>query len=242
MFITRIGIKALEGGKTLLKTLTRAKGLIKGAAIKPLEKDTIEIAGRRVAKPTVVNEPFCEQFWRSQNLRLFKRPYHSVSYHDYLHGINHHLTTHTDPEGLNQLFMQTGITPKEMIILTDAEFKALPKTTETIRSFRCIGEKPAFFEKEYARYTKSLEIKKGEIIRMPEYAYSSIDINFAKNFLYGTNGIIYDIEIPVGSRVSISGCDIVFPRSSRFECLGKEVKDGVTTIKIRYIQPIDYMG
>ena len=256
MFITKLGNKAIKAFQTLVHSRKAATSVVKqaenlsGLAIKTLEKDSLEIAqktAQAVTKPVAKTaaapvEPFCQQFWKSIDLKPYRCRYGRVTYHGHLNGINHHLTTHTNPEGLTQVFFGAGITPKEMIIITDAEFKALPKTTETIRAFRCIGEKPEFFEQEYARYMKSLGVKKGEIIRMPEYAYSSIDINFAKNFLYGTKGIIYDIEIPVGSRVSLSGCDIVFPRSSRFECLGKEVKDGITNIRLRYIQPPDYMA
>jgi hypothetical protein len=217
MFITKLGNNVIKAFKAITHTKT-------------------------VSKAAAAAKPFCEQLWKETDLKQYKRILGNVTYHGHLNGINHHLTTHTNPEGLTQVFFGTGITPKEMIIITDAEFKALPKTTEKIRTFRCIGEKPEFLEQDYARYMKSLGVKKGNIIRMPEYAYSSTDIKFAKNFLYGTKGITYDIEIPIGSRVSIQSDEIVFPRSSRFECLGKEVKDGVTNIRLRYIQPPDYMA
>ena len=221
MFITKVGNKVIQA----IRAISHTKAATKTAA---------------------AAKPFCQQVWGQTNLARYRRPCGSVTHHGFLHGINHHLTTHVSPEDLTKTFFGTGMTPKEMIILADAEFKALPKTTETIRAFRCIGEKPTFFQQDYARYIKSLEVKKGDIIRMPEYAYATSDIKYAKVYLPSRKGILYDIEIPPESRVSILGHgennEIVFPRSSRFECAGKEVGDEVTTIKLKYIRPIDYMG
>lgn len=221
MFITKLGNGVIKA----FKTITHPKTVSKAAA---------------------TAKPFCEQLWKGIDLKQYRRACGNVTHHGFLNGINHHLTTHVSPEDMNRVFFGTGLTPKEMIILADAEFKALPKTTEKIRAFRCIGEKPEFFKQDYARYIKSLEFKKGDIIRMPEYAYATSDINYARVYLPNKRGILYDIEIPEGSRVSIIGRginnEIVFPRSSRFECLGKDAKDGVTTFKLRYIQPPDYMA
>ena len=81
---------------------------------------------------------------------------------------------------------------------------------------------------------------------MPEYAYATSDINYAKVYLPNDKGILYDIEIPSGSRISLTGYgknnEIVFPRASRFECIGKEEANGTTIIKLKYVQPIDIMG
>ena len=188
-------------------------------------------------------ETFCQKWWKDVDLRHYKRHYGSVTHHGHLNGINHHLTTGANPKGLKEIFFGTGITPKDMIEITDAEFKTLPKTKEKIRAFRCVGEKPEFFKQDYARFNKSIQVKKGDIVTMPEYAYATSDINYAKVYLPNDKGIIYDIEIPTGSRVSLTGQginnEIVFPRASRFECLGKEEINGVTTIKLKYIQPLD---
>lgn len=188
-------------------------------------------------------EPFCQKWWKDVDIRSYRRSCGSVTYHGHLNGINHHLTTGANPSGLRKTFFGTGITPKDMIEITDAEFKALPKTKETIKAFRCVGEKPEFFKQDYARYSKSLQVKKGDIITMPEYAYATSDIGYAKVYLPNDKGILYDIEIPSGSRVSLTGCginnEIVFPRASRFECIGKEEVNGITTIKLKYIQPMD---
>lgn len=191
-------------------------------------------------------EPFCQKWWKEVDLRYYKCRSGNVTYHGYLNGINHHLTTGANPSGLKEKFFSTGISPKEMIEISDAEFKMLPKTTEKIRAFRCIGEKPEFFKQDYARYTKSLQVKKGDIITMPEYAYATSDINYAKVYLPNDKGIIYDIEIPVGSRISLTGQgsnnEIVFPRASKFECIGKEELNGAVIIKLKYITPLDVIN
>lgn len=196
--------------------------------------------------PKIAIEPFCPKWWKDVELKYYRRSCGNVTYHGYLNGINHHLTTGVNPSGLRQQFFNTGITPKDMIEITDAEFKALPKTKETIRAFRCVGKKPEVFKQDYARYTKSLNVKKGDIITMPEYAYATSDINYAKVYLPDDKGILYDIEIPGGSRISLTGYgknnEIVFPRASRFECIGKEEANGTTIIKLKYVQPIDIMG
>ena len=63
--------------------------------------------------------------------------------------------------------------------------------------------------------------------------------------LYEFVFFVYEIEVPKNSRVSRTGnetCDeIVFPRSSQFECIGTErIKDAdkdYLHVKLRYIQP-----
>jgi len=207
-----------------------------------------EVVARHLAQnPEAKNiKPFCQEFWNGVDLKHYRRSCGSVTYHGHLNGINHHLTTKANPKGLNEIFFGTGVTPKEMIQITDAEFKALPKTKEKIIAYRCVGEKPEFFIKDYTRYQKSLKIKKGDIITMPEYAYATSDIGYAEGYLRNNKGIKYIIEIEPESRVSIIGQgknnEITFPRSSKFECLGTEQDGDVLLVKLKYIKPIDYMG
>lgn len=208
----------------------------------------VALGVKNALKTTVTKniEPFCQKWWKEVDLRYYKCRSGNVTYHGYLNGINHHLTTGANPSGLKEKFFSTGISPKEMIEISDAEFKMLPKTTEKIRAFRCVGEKPEFFKQDYARYTKSLQVKKGDIITMPEYAYATSDINYAKVYLPNDRGIIYDIEIPAGSRISLTGQginnEIVFPRASNFECIGKEELNGKTIIRLKYITPLDVIN
>lgn len=78
---------------------------------------------------------------------------------------------------------------------------------------------------------------------MPEYAYATSDIDYAKIYLPDNKGIIYDILIPKGARVSKTGYginnEIVFPRCSQFECVGTGQQGEAFIVKLKYIKPID---
>ena len=213
-----------------------------GSHIKPKSITQSSLSLRQLQKDT-----FCHKYWqqiKSEGM-LKSSNQTSVKLHGYLNGINHHLVTGASPKNMDKEFMSLGLTPRDMITLTDIEFKGLKPTTETIHAFRSISEKPDFFS-EYKLYKKRVDIKKGETIDMKEYAYATSDINYTKGYLTNNKGILYDIEIPKGSRVSVTGDnsvtnEIVFPRSSKFECVAKEhVKDtdnDYIKIKLKYIVP-----
>ena len=84
---------------------------------------------------------------------------------------------------------------------------------------------------------------------MKEYAYATSDMSYAKCYLTNNKGILYEIEIPEQSQVSRTGLgiknEIVFPRSSKFECVDvKKVKDtdnDYLHVKLRYIKPKNYI-
>jgi len=191
--------------------------------------------------------PFCHDYLQNTDFRALEPRGECVEYHGYLNAINHHLINGGNLKSLETPLTGLGIdiSPKELIKITDFQFKLLPKTTEAITAYRCIGEKPEFFQRDYARYIKSLSVKKGDIITMPEYAYSTSDINYAKYYLPNDKGIIYEIEYPIGSRISIKGHgknnEITAPRCSRYECLDINTQGDITKIKLKYIQPMDYI-
>ncbi len=210
-------------------------------------------AGKSSVLPGVVKQPskavkekelFCHQYWRklAEEGRVRQSPYReSVSLHSELNGINHHLIMSPYPTQMDEVFNgRFHLTPREMITRTDIEFKNLKPTSEPITTFRCIGEKPEFFS-EYPLYKKRLDVKKGDIIDMKEYAYTSPEAEFSKNWLPNGKGILYEIEIPQGARVSISGNEIVTPRSSKFLCLdAKRItneNEDYIKVKLRYLMP-----
>ncbi len=193
------------------------------------------------------NDLFCHKYWdwAQKQGAVEKTGKEAVSLHGYLNGINHHFIHSPYPKAMDEKFFQTNMTPREMIIETDFDFKELKPTAEKLNVFRCIGQKPEFFS-EYKLYQKRCAIKKGDIIDMKEYAYATSDINYAKGYLPDNKGIMYEIEIPKGARVSRKGLlgsndEIVFPRSSKFECVNvKKVKDAENDYihaKLRYILP-----
>ena len=192
---------------------------------------------------------FCHQYWvdASKERVICQSNKENVSLHGHLHGINHHFIHSPYPEHMNMKFMHLNMTPREMISLADKEFKSLKPLEQNLNVYRCVGEKPNFFS-EYPLYLKRLSIKKGDIIDMKEYAYATSDISYAKVYLPNNKGVLYEIEVPKGSKVSRTGIigkqdEIVFPRSSKFECLDvKQIKDINTDylhVKLKYIVPED---
>lgn len=193
-------------------------------------------------------KPFCEQYWENwaKNGLLKQSKKDCVSLHGYLNGINHHFISRAYPENLDKEFFATHKTPRQMITKTDFEFKTIAPTDQKIIAYRCIGEKPEFFS-EYSLYKKSLNVQKGDTVVMREYAYATSDLSYANVYMPNGRGILYEIEIPEGSKVSRTGYgvrnEIVFPRSSRFTCTGTEKikndNEEYLRVKLQYIKPKD---
>lgn len=200
-------------------------------------------------KQVAEKDLFCHQYWADARKErvISQSNKETVSLHGELNGINHHFIRSPYPEHMNMKFMNTGLTPREMISLTDKEFKSLKPLEQNLNVYRCVGEKPDFFS-EYPLYLKRLGIKKGDIIDMKEYAYATSDISYAKVYMPDNRGILYEIEVPKGAKVSRTGFigtkdEIVFPRSSKFECVDvNQIKDSNTDylhVKLKYIVPED---
>lgn len=200
-----------------------------------------------VIRKSVNKDLFCHKYWawaqKEGGVRATRNE--AVSLHGYLNGINHNFINCPNPKSMNEKFFQTNMTPREMISVTDFDFKELKPTEGKLNVFRCVGKKPEFFS-EYPLYQKRCAVKKGDIIDMKEYAYATSDINYAKGYMPNNKGIMYEIEIPKGARVSRKGIlgtndEIVFPRSSKFECMDvKKVQDSdndFVHVKLRYILP-----
>src|SRR5574344_1196208 len=171
----------------------------------------------------------------------------SVTNHSLFNSFNYMLINGTNSTKMNEVCALRGNqTVKEIIKASDVEFKCLKPTEEKMTVYRCIGQKPNFFS-EFKLYEKRYNTKKGEIRRMPEYAYSASDKGYAEVYLPSKKGIMYEIEVPAGARVSRSGDirngkmsdghECVFPRSSLFECTDNINKDGLAYIKLKYILP-----
>ena len=197
-----------------------------------------------------VDSLFCKKMWQDEfpdgKIKTF--PYSKVTYHGRFNAFNHLLIKGGCPSDFNSphplLFNKTV---KEIITESDVEFKRLKPTSQKLTVYRCIGEKPDFFA-EYKIYLKKYNTKPGDVIYMPEYAYAASDTGYAKSFLSYKNGIVYEIEVPEGSRVSLTGKitdgkmshghECVFPRFSRFLCTAKSKDEkGHVYLKLKYIKP-----
>ncbi len=197
-------------------------------------------------KTTANKKLFCEEFWENaaKSGKISASNNTQVSNHGYLNSINHHFHISPYPDQMDEVSHFTKMTPREMITETDCEFKELRPLEFDLHVFRCVGEKPDFFS-TYKLYQKALDVKKGETIRMNEYAYATSDIDYAKNYIPNGRGILYEIDVPKGSKVSrigdIGKCDeIVFPRCSKFKCLDvqdvTDFENSLKVIKLKYLQ------
>lgn len=222
--------------------------------IKGLIKLGSSIAGRiagkskpaqKALKTVPEKDLFCRRYWHdaAEEGLLNQSRKTSVEMHGYLNSINHNFIIPGQPELMDNIHWQTGITPRQMISKTDFEFKRLKPLEQKMKVYRSIGYKPEFFS-EYKLYKKSLEVKKGDVIMMREYAYATSDKGYAHFYLVNNKGIFYEIEVPEGARISRKGDigkydEVVFPRSSRFECTGvKEIKDAENDyklVKLKYL-------
>lgn len=205
-------------------------------------------------KPQVIHQPkkilFCQEMWKDEFADgAVKDLYNSkVPYHGRFNAFNHLLIQGGTPEKFttpNTLLLNKTV--KEVITESDIDFKRLKPISEPLTVYRCIGKKPDFFS-EYKLYLKKYNTKPGDIIYMPEYAYSASDINYAKCFLSDKNGIIYEIYVPKGARVSLTdsiqngkmppGNECVFPRASKFLCTERKMdENGHVHLTLKYILP-----
>lgn len=212
------------------------------SCIKKSDSKVVSTTAKNLQKSDV-QKLYCQEYWRdalSEGLVKRNGTKESVSLHGYLNSMNHHFINSPNPKAMDEISTFTQMTPRDMIWKTDFEFKSLKPLEEPIKAYRCVGEKPDFFS-EYPLYLKRLNTKKGDIIDMKEYAYATSDINYAKGYLTNDKGIIYEIDIPEKARVSVKGYginnEIVFPRSSRFECVGTEQQGDAKIIKLKYLLP-----
>ncbi len=189
---------------------------------------------------------FCDEYWAqcARNNQLKPSHRESVSLHGELNGINHFFITGANPTYMDSVFSRNGLTPREMIKLTDFEFKKIKPLDEKLTVYRCIGEKPEFFN-EFKLYKKRLDIKENDIINMREYAYATSDLSYAQIYMPNHKGILYEIEIPKNAKISQIGLgtqnEIVFPRNSRFQCIKSEKivngNENYVKVKLRYLIP-----
>lgn len=219
----------------------------------PPPSNKTRLAEAKAQHPDTV--PFCHQYWaKMQSERQLKPyPYRVVEYHGQFHGFNHLLVKGRVNYGFEAPAFNVGdgsLRLKDVIREADRQFKALKPTTETMTVYRCVGEKPPFFEQDAKLYNQLFNTKKGDIITMPEYAYAAGGTQYSDVYKgFEGRGVTLEIEVPQGARVSHSGdivngkldnwgAECVFPRSSQVEVLDSKVlEDGSAYKKARYILP-----
>ena len=184
---------------------------------------------------------FCQQYWEKiTNSVPLAADQRSVYMHSNLFELNKDLLRNYKPIP----FVST--TTKKIIATSDKEFKLLTPTTEDMVLWRGITA-PNYKDPNAIRvFDQASRVKKGDIIHMPEYAFASTERKTAE--LYAPKdkrGIIYEIEVPKGAKISHS-FNYIFPRYSVFECLETEIiPNGIFSnklVKLRYILPEKFFG
>ena len=184
---------------------------------------------------------FCEQYWAKtlKNAKTRK--------------VNMDLPYPYDITDINQMLVGCNIpmyywlyetlkpNPNKMIKYIDRAFKTLPPIKKDMTLWRGVGEPLSAYEKKrMKRFNSCFNIKQGDFIYMPEYAFASENKKYSKTYSIAKRAILYEIETPAGSKIS-QNYHYIFPRGSKFECLenSEVVVNGVTyhNIKLRYIKP-----
>lgn len=175
---------------------------------------------------------FCEEYWAKRQ-SLSKPTLDKLSKSFELHDVNYFLL------GDNNLKLHTilnsdfpSLNVQDVITLTDKEFKQLKPTKKQLTLWRGIVPYSIFTE----RFKKSYETKKGDVVCMPEYAYSSFTKNYAEAFAKSSDrkGILYEIMVPKGSKIS-QAIHCIFPRYSKFLCTDVVEKERFKLIKLKYL-------
>ena len=175
---------------------------------------------------------FCEEYLARQSIKnLFKpKRLEHVSHYFDLHDVNYLLLGYMNSNfnANSKLYADSPpITVKDAISLSDREFKLLKPIRKNLTLWRGIEGNYVFPE----RFQKAYNAKAGDIIYMPEYAYASELKMHAERF---ANGLLYEITVPRGAKLSKKS-NYIFPRYSKFECIGVEDKEDYRLIKLKYL-------
>lgn len=184
---------------------------------------------------------FCQEYWRKVvNSAQQTAKQSSVSMHSNLFEINTDLLRNYKPLA----FVPTST--QKIITNSDKEFKLLAPIPEDMVLWRGISA-PGYKEPEALKaFNQAAMIQKGDVIHMPEYAFAATKRKTAELYApQNKRGVIYEIEVPKGARISHS-FNYIFPRFSIFECLEtKLLPNGifpVKLVKLKYILPEKLFG
>ena len=140
-------------------------------------------------------------------------------------------------------------TVRDIIHDTDIEYRLLEPLKKPLTLYRCIPRRPANEILANRLFDRAVNLKPGDRIMMREYAYFSIDKNYAMSYLAGSNGgILYEITFPAGAQISGGRNPYALlweqetKRCSVFECLENIAEGKIQHIKGRYILPKELFG
>ena len=172
---------------------------------------------------------------------LFKqRRLKHVSHTFDLHDVNYFLLGYVGENSNSKSLLYADyppITVHDVISITDKEFKRVKPTKKELVLWRGIEGYDLFKE----RFERSYNVKKGDIVYMPEYAFASGEKIFAEGYTGIKKGILYEIDVPKGAKLSLKG-HYIFPRYSKFECIGSEEQEKYKLIKLKYLPKEDSLS
>lgn len=180
---------------------------------------------------------FCERYWnhvlkKNKNMKKIDR----VSTGFDITDANNYLLGCCGRGYLSKFRKSVGMNIDKFIACSDLEFKFLKPTKEPLTLWRGIGT-PDYGNNSFPQvlFEKSLKTQKGDIVYMPEYAYASASREYSEFYTKMDGGILYQIEVPKGAKISRAN-EYIFPRYSKFECIGTEEIENGKLIKLRYIK------
>ena len=178
----------------------------------------------------------CQQYWERVLKDAHTLPKQNVEHHESLAEVNATALIRNYNTGLPLNFL------KQIMTQSDKEFKLLEPLEKDITLWRGVSMPQHKIEEKYIGvFNKAYDIKKGDIIHMPEYPYASSDKKYASLFASNSKkAILYEIQVPKGAKLSHTWA-YVFPRFSRFECIetveNKTEQNTIKLIKLKYILP-----
>lgn len=177
-------------------------------------------------------ELFCQQYW-NKVLAGKTKQYDHLSQEFDLHGINYYLLAGLFPMNENSL--------NKIISTTDKELKLFKPTKKALTLWRGIRNPKPYDNKIFLKkFDKCKDLKEGDILTMPEYAYAAENKQYAEFYASYKDGILYEINVPKGSKIGDSHF-YIFPRASKFKCKGNELVENDRVqyhhIKLDYIPP-----
>ena len=179
----------------------------------------------------------CEQYWKNKpKLRMLKRQngFDNISFFD-IHDTNHYLVANKFMSREKIESFTKPYTIEDIIRITDEEFKRLRPLTNKLTVYRGIRMPDKDNGVLYSRFQQTINLKKGDTFYMPEYAFTA-DIETAENYTGVNNkGILFEIELPRGTKTNMESSYHVLPRASKYECVSNEETDKYYFVKVKLI-------
>ena len=179
----------------------------------------------------------CEQYWKNKpKLSMLKRQkgFDNISFFD-IHDTNHYLVANKFMSREKVESFTKPYTIEDVIRITDENFKRFRSLEKKLTVYRGIRMPDKDNGVLYNRFQQVLNLKKGDTFYMPEYAFTGC-IETAETYTGVNNkGILFEIELPRGTKTNMESSYHVLPRASKYECVSNEETDEYYFVKVKLI-------